>query len=95
MLPGAACGGLTSLFTNTGGYSNPEVDRLALAAENEVTDAKRQPLYSEMQKILVEDVPIAWLCEMEFPTIYDKRIQDLVTTAIGIHESFDAVHFKA
>jgi peptide/nickel transport system substrate-binding protein len=83
------------LFTNTGGYSNPEVDRLALAAENEVTDAKRQPLYSEMQKILVEDVPIAWLCEMEFPTIYDKRIQDLVTTAIGIHESFDAVHFKA
>lgn len=83
------------LFTNTGGYVNPEVDRLATAAENEQTDAKRQPLYSQMQKILVEDVPIAWLVEMEFPTIYDKRIQDLVTTAIGIHESFDAVHFKA
>jgi peptide/nickel transport system substrate-binding protein len=83
------------LFTNTVGYSNPEVDRLADAAAAEVTDAKRQPLYSQMQKVLVEDVPIAWLVEMEFPTIYDKRIQNLVTTAIGIHESFDTVYFKA
>ncbi|MDB5819060.1 MAG: twin-arginine translocation pathway signal, partial [Rhizobacter sp.] len=83
------------LFTNTEGYVNPEVDKLADAAALEVNDAKRQALYSEMQKILVEDVPIAWLVEMEFPTIYDKRIQNLVTTAIGIHESFDNVYFKA
>jgi len=83
------------LFTNTVGYSNPEVDRLAEAAAVVVDDAKRGALYSEMQKLLVEDVPIAWLVEMEFPTIYDKRIQNLVTTAIGIHESFDTVYFKA
>lgn len=81
------------MFTNTEGYVNPEVDRLADAAAAEVSDAKRQPLYSEMQKVLVEDVPIAWLVEMEFPTIYDKRVQNLVTTAIGIHESFDSVYF--
>jgi peptide/nickel transport system substrate-binding protein len=47
-----------------------------------------------MQKILVEDVPIAWLVELEFPTVYDRRLQNLVTTAIGVHESFDNVYFK-
>ncbi len=83
------------LFTNTVGYSNPEVDKLADAAAIEVDDAKRGALYSRMQKLIVEDVPIAWLVEMEFPTLHDKRLQNLVTSAIGIHESFDTVYFKA
>ena len=83
------------LFTNTVGYSNPEVDRLAEAAAVVVDETKRGVLYSQMQKVLVEDVPICWLVEMEFPTLHDKRIQNLVTTAIGIHESFDTVYFKA
>ncbi len=82
------------LFTNTEGYVNPQVDKLADEAAVAVGDEKRQALYSEMQKIIVDEVPIAWLVEMEFPTIYDKRIQNLVTTAIGIHESFDTVYFK-
>jgi peptide/nickel transport system substrate-binding protein len=82
------------LFSNTTGYSNPEVDRLAEAAAAEIADDKRRAHYSEMQKILVEDMPIAWLCEMEFPTIHDKRLKNLVTTAIGIHESFDIVKFE-
>lgn len=82
------------LFTNTEGYVNPQVDKLADEAAVAVEDAKRQALYSEMQKIIVDEVPIAWLVEMEFPTIYDKRLQNLVTSAIGIHESFDTVYFK-
>ncbi len=82
------------LFSNTIGYSNPEVDKLADAAAAAVDDTKRQALYSQMQKILVEDAPIAWLVEMEFPTIHDKRLQNLVTTGIGIHESFDSVYFQ-
>ncbi|VTU14904.1 Oligopeptide-binding protein AppA precursor [Variovorax sp. SRS16] len=82
------------LFSNTIGYSNPEVDKLADQAAAEIDEGKRQALYSRMQKILVEDSPIAWLVEMEFPTIYDKRLQDLVTTGIGIHDSFDGVYFQ-
>lgn len=82
------------LFSNTEGYSNPEVDRLADEAASETVDAKRQALYSRMQNVLVEDVPIAWLVELEFPTVYDKRLQNLVTTAIGVHESFANVYFK-
>jgi len=82
------------LFSNTIGYANPEVDKLADEAAAEVDPAKRQALYSRMQQILVEDSPIAWLVEMEFPTIYDKRLQNVVTTGIGIHESFDSVYFQ-
>jgi len=82
------------LFTNTVGYSNAQVDKLADQAAVEVDEAKRGALYSEMQKIIVDEVPIAWLVEMDFPTIHDKRLQNLVTSAIGIHESFDTVYFK-
>lgn len=82
------------LFSNTTGYSNPEVDRLAEEGVKETADEKRRAIYSQMQKIIVEDVPIAWLVEMESPTLYDKRLQNVVTTAIGVHESFDAVKFS-
>jgi peptide/nickel transport system substrate-binding protein len=82
------------LFANTIGYSNPAVDKLADQGAVEVNEAKRQAIYSQMQKVIAEDAPIAWLVEMEFPTIYDKRLQNLVTSAIGIHESFDTVYFK-
>lgn len=82
------------LFTNTEGYVNPEVDRLADAAAAEMDPKKRQALYTQMQQILVEDVPIAWLVEMQFPTIYDKRLQNVVTTALGVNDSFDNVKFS-
>ena len=82
------------LFSNISGYSNPEVDRLADAAAGEVADAKRQTHYSQMQKVMAEDCPTIWLVELEFPTLSDKRVKNLVTTGIGIHESFDNVHFQ-
>ncbi len=37
-----------------------------------------------MQKILVDDVPVLWLLELEFPTIYRCNVKNLVTTAIGV-----------
>ena len=36
----------------------------------------RQQAFSEVQKILVEDVPLLWLMEMSFPTIYDKKLNN-------------------
>jgi peptide/nickel transport system substrate-binding protein len=40
----------------------------------------------------VDDVPLGWLIEIKFPTIYNKRVRNLVTTAIGVNESFDSVY---
>lgn len=76
------------LFSNTSGYSNPEVDRLFEEAAVVRDDATRQALYSRVQKILVEDVAVAWLTELDFPTFTDKRIKDLVVTGSGVNDTF-------
>ncbi|MEO7057639.1 MAG: ABC transporter substrate-binding protein [Caldimonas sp.] len=79
-------------YTNTSGYSNPRVDQLFAEGASAVKDDDRRRFYSEVQKILVEDVPLAWLIEIKFPTIYNKRVHNLVTTGIGVNESFDIVY---
>jgi peptide/nickel transport system substrate-binding protein len=81
------------LFSNTSGYSNPEVDRLFEEAAVNTNDAKRQELYSAVQKIVVEDVPVVWLFEQDVPTFIDKKLKNVITTSIGVHETFGSVYF--
>lgn len=80
------------LFSNTQGYSNPEVDKLFDEAAATLDEKKRQELYTKVQQILVEDVPVAWTLEIEYPVIYDKSLHNVVTTAIGSHENFASVY---
>ena len=73
-------------FGNVGQYSNPEIDKLfaeAAIAPNE----KRQELYTKVQQILADELPVLWLIEMDFPTVYRCNVKDLVTTAIGVNDS--------
>jgi len=76
-----------SPWNNVEGYSNPKVDDL-FAKGAVAPEAERPGIYKEVQKILVEDVPVAWLTELEFPTIYRCKVQNLVTTAIGVNDGF-------
>ena len=73
---------------NVGGYSNPEVDKLFAEAAIAPTDAERQELYTKVQKILAEELPVLWLLEMDFPTIYRCNVKNLVTTGIGVDDGF-------
>ncbi len=79
------------LFTNTMGYSNPKVDELFAGAAREVDTAKRQAMYSEVQQILSDDLPVVWLLEMEFPTFLDKRVKNANKTAIGVNDTYEDV----
>ena len=79
-------------YTNTSGYSNERVDELFVKAASAVKDEDRKRYYADVQKLLVEDVPLGWLIEINFPTIYNKRVRNLVTTAIGVNESLDTVY---
>ncbi len=79
------------LFSNMCGYSNPEVDKLFDEAAGTADLAKRQVAYSRVQQLLAEDVPVGWILEIEFPTLHSKAFEGIVTTAIGVNESFDAV----
>lgn len=79
------------LFTNTMGYSNPRVDELFAKAAQTNNEAEAKKLYTEVQQILADEVPVAWLLELEFPTIYNKKFKNAITTGIGANESYDGV----
>lgn len=75
-----------SPWNNVAGYVNPEVDALWQQAAISASDEERQELYSQIQNMIVEDVPVAWLLELGFPTIYRCNVKNLVTTGIGIND---------
>jgi peptide/nickel transport system substrate-binding protein len=78
-------------FTNTGGYANPRVDALFDEARYNPDQKQRQAAYSEVQKILVEDMPYLYIQEMAYPTFYSDRLQNMMTTSVGVHTCFDDV----
>ena len=80
-------------FTNTMGYSNPRVDELFAKAAVAITAGERQTMFSEAQRILAEDLPVIWLLELEFPTIYDKRLKNVISTGVGPNDNFADVYF--
>jgi peptide/nickel transport system substrate-binding protein len=79
-------------FTNTCQYSNPRVDELFAAAAKSNDRNERQRLYTEVQQILAEDVPVAWLLELEYAISINRQMHDVVTTGLGVNESFDRVY---
>ena len=74
--------------TNVEGYSNPEIDKLFADGAVATPDSKRKEIYEKAQKILVEDVPVAWMLELQFPTITRCKVKNLITTGIGVNDGF-------
>jgi len=83
-----------SPFANVQGYRNPELDKVWAAAASETDAAKRQELYTQIQKTLVEDMALGYLVDMEFATLWRSNVKNLVKTAIGLNESFDDVYIE-
>jgi peptide/nickel transport system substrate-binding protein len=78
-------------FANTGGYANPEVDKLFATARAAADPKDRQAAFSAVQKLLIDDIPQIWLMELSFPTMYDKRLHNVIELGTGVHASFDDV----
>ncbi|MBL8671543.1 MAG: ABC transporter substrate-binding protein [Alphaproteobacteria bacterium] len=78
-------------FTNTGGYANPKVDALFEKARVSGDAKDRQAAFSDVQKLLAEEIPQIWLLEMAFPTIHDKRVRNAVVNGEGIYSCYDDV----
>ncbi len=77
------------LFSNTAGYSNPDVDARFAAAESTIDETERTHLYEQVQQLLAEDVPLGWLVEMEFPALQANSLEDVITTATGLNGDFE------
>lgn len=83
------------MFSNTMGYSNPRVDELFEQAQQTVDEDERTRMYKEVQEILVDEVPVAWLTEGRRVTFHNKRVNDLITTSTGTYDSFDSAWISA
>lgn len=81
------------LFTNTSGYSNPRVDELFAQAAASTDEAERKALYSEVQQILMDEAVLTWLVELQWPTIHDTRLKNVVQDGLGPNSSFADVYF--
>ena len=62
------------IWSNTQGYVNPKVDELLAAAGQEMNLAKRKALYKDVQKIVVDDCPVAFLVEATFTEGYLGKV---------------------
>ncbi len=76
------------LFGNHSGYSNPKVDDLFAKAAVATKEADRKSLYSEAQKIVVDEVPVAWMVELVWPSFVNKRLHNVITNGLGPNDNF-------
>jgi peptide/nickel transport system substrate-binding protein len=83
-----------SPFNNVGGYQNPKIDALFERGSRENDPKKRSEIYAEVQRTLVEEAAAAWLLELNFPTVYRSRIDNLVNTGMGLNDSLARASIK-
>jgi peptide/nickel transport system substrate-binding protein len=83
-----------TVFINLTGWSSPRTDELMNLATVEPDPAKRNEYYHEFQKLVVEAAPIIWSHEVDFPTVYNKKYQDLIVSPLGIYASFAYAHLE-
>ena len=76
-------------FVNNSFYSNPEVDRLLGEGARELDLKKRADIYKAVQKILVEDSPLVWLTEVQYVSIFSRKLHDHTTGPLGTYQGFE------
>lgn len=76
-----------SPFNNVEGYVNSRVDALFAAGARASDPESRAKAYLEVQKLLVDEVPVAWLHEINFPTLYRVKVKNPISSGIGLNDS--------
>ncbi|WP_274631045.1 ABC transporter substrate-binding protein [Arvimicrobium flavum] len=74
--------------TNVDGYVNPEIDKLFAEGAATNDPAVRQKVYSEIQKVISADLPVIWSHQMSMPTVYRSKLNNLITTGLGLNSNF-------
>lgn len=66
-------------------YSNPELDKLIDQAKSTVDKDARLPLWRQCHRILHEDQPYTFLTNQKALSFYDKRIQNIKPSKLGLN----------
>ena len=78
-----------TVFVNDSRWSSPETDKLMDEATVETDPKKRTAAYHEFQKKVVEASPLVWVLELDFTTVYNKKVHDWLVSPLGLYASFD------
>lgn len=81
-------------FTNASGYSNSRVDELFQLAQTEVDPGARKRAFSEIQDILVRDLPGLWIIEIMWHDAYRSRFKNVGLSPFGPADSRERVDLK-
>ncbi len=76
-------------FVNSSQYSNPELDQLLLDGMREPDHDKRVAIYTKAQQILAEDSPLVWLIDVQYVSIFNRRLHDHTTGPLGTQQAFE------
>jgi peptide/nickel transport system substrate-binding protein len=82
------------IWSNTQQYSNPKVDELLAAGAQETSPEKRKALYSEFQKIVVNDVPIYFINGAPYRNAFSKGLGGLPTSIWGMMSPLDELYWE-
>jgi peptide/nickel transport system substrate-binding protein len=62
---------------NRGHYANPQVDALIEAGRRETDEAKRQPIYSQIQQIVGRELPYVSILYLDNVMVHSRRVRNL------------------
>ncbi|VWX61532.1 Peptide ABC transporter substrate-binding protein [Burkholderiales bacterium 8X] len=82
------------VWTNTQSYANPKVDELLNTAGGIIDPTKRKAYYATFQKIVTDELPIAFINNTPYHTVYSKKLVNAPTTIWGPMSPLDEVYFK-
>ena len=71
---------------NPGGYSNPEINRLALEGLSATDQDTRAPIYQKLSKAMVDDVTQLVVCNSANTFAYSTQVANLQSTITGLFD---------
>jgi peptide/nickel transport system substrate-binding protein len=77
---------------NWNSYKNPKMDELLDKGRVETDAEKRKAIYSEVQKIVSDEIPMLYIYFPEAISVYNKRIKGLPPTALASLNLYRSTH---
>ena len=83
-----------TVFVNGSRWSSPETDALMNEAAVATDVFKRRDLYKQLVEKVSEASPIAYVLELNYPTVISSEFEDVVVSPLGIYGNFASAYKK-
>lgn len=82
------------IWSNTQQYCNPKVDELLASASQEIDVQKRNVFYQAFQKIIVDEVPLAFINVLPYHNVYDRNLRSIPLNIWGGVSPMDETYWE-